>query len=391
MSAFVFVVCGAQEHIDTLHFSLARLLNYSNHDVIVLTDSSRNEVPIKHDLIVDVQAPIDYTNHQASIYLKTGIYKFLPKGKSYCYLDSDVVALNADINQIFKEYIAPITFAPDHCKVPKFSPYAVNCGCSDDWESDRKTWKEAIGNFDKNYTIKDPEALKKGELLQKEFDALKTKPFKKLLVAIRYFLSMGIFRLNEHFYFDKKKRVWKESKNNSIVMYEVDVESIIKQTGFTYNRFTQKWLNKNGDDIWQDECGHLVEQIQATFNIKVKNKNWQHWNGGVFLFNDSSHKLLESWHQKTLHIFKLPAWKTRDQGTLIATAWEHGLASHPTLHKKWNFIADYNKDGLDFNNEGDFTDDYWENSYHPAFIHVYHHWGDESWDLWNWILKKSNA
>jgi hypothetical protein len=48
--------------------------------------------------------------------------------------------------------------------------------------------------------------------------------------------------------------------------------------------------------------------------------DWQHWNGGVFLFDDSSVEFLSSWHEKTvMRIFDLPNWKTRDQGTLIAT------------------------------------------------------------------------
>ena len=84
---FVFVVCGAKEHIDTLHFSLNYLKRYSKCEIIVLTDSKRNEIKIKHNHVLEATAPKHFSHHQASIYLKTGIHKFLPKGNNYCYFD----------------------------------------------------------------------------------------------------------------------------------------------------------------------------------------------------------------------------------------------------------------------------------------------------------------
>jgi len=130
----------------------------------------------------------------------------------------------------------------------------------------------------------------------------------------------------------------------------------------------------------------LLLQIAETFEISIKEKNWQHWNGGVFLFNHESDGFLNAWHKKTMRIFTLPNWKTRDQGTLIATAWEFGLNNHATLSKKWNFIADYFNNGLMLNsNEGLITDDGFKTSYKPEFMHIYHHWGKQDWDVWQWI------
>ena len=144
-----------------------------------------------------------------------------------------------------------------------------------------------------------------------------------------------------------------------------------------------------GEDIWYDECNHLTEYINNTFNIDVRTKNWQHWNGGVFLFNDSSHDFLDAWHKKTMHIFSLPQWKTRDQGTLIATAWEFGLNNHQTLSKQYNFIADYYNNGVKINpQENVITDDGFITSYKPTLVHVYHHWMDYSWPIWQWITTK---
>jgi hypothetical protein len=42
----------------------------------------------------------------------------------------------------------------------------------------------------------------------------------------------------------------------------------------------------------------------------------------------------------TSRIFGDPFWKTRDQGTLIATAWKHGLERQPTLDRNFNYIVD---------------------------------------------------
>jgi hypothetical protein len=148
-----------------------------------------------------------------------------------------------------------------------------------------------------------------------------------------------------------------------------------------------KIKNKEGKSIWENQCNHLPKIIQKKFGIEVSSPNWQHWNGGVFIFNDDSHKFLENWHQFTLEIFKDPEWKTRDQGTLIATVWKFGLQNHPVLDKKWNFICDYNNHLLQIRNRDNaFTQD--GNNYVAAeFLHVYHHFGDTNWPFWNTVEK----
>src|SRR5258708_17218314 len=129
INKFVFVVCGGREHIDTLHFSLRYLKLFSKNEIVVVTDSLRNGTPVEHNNVVDIKTPEHFTNHQASIYLKTGLNKFLPKGFTYCYLDTDVVALNQECDDIFKHKQGPVTFAADHCLMPKFSLNAVKCDC----------------------------------------------------------------------------------------------------------------------------------------------------------------------------------------------------------------------------------------------------------------------
>jgi hypothetical protein len=384
---FVFVVCGSREHTDTLHFSLQYLKKYSRKEIWVLTDSSRNEDSIQHSNVIDVKTPEHLNHHQASIYLKTGIHKFLPKGNRYCYLDTDVVAVSSTCDAIFDEFVAPIRFAPDHCQVRKFSSYAVNCGCLKSREEDRKKFTDFVAAVQGN-TITDERLKAKSKALQHEFDLLKKSLLKKVITALRYFTSYPVFRFNSEFYFNKKTRTWHDS-DGAVIMYEMDIARMQKATGLTYNKWTQRWLNTQGEDIWFDECNHLVDFIYQTFGIEVKDKNWQHWNGGVFLFTDESHSFLEAWHNKTMHIFTLPNWKTRDQGTLIATAWEFGLEKQPTLSKQFNFIADYNNNGVQLNTEtNQLTDDGFITSYQASLVHVYHHWKDKTWPIWQWIETK---
>lgn len=130
---FVYVVCGSAEHIETLHFSLQQIQKYSKHRVIVVTDSGRNQIPVQHHTVVNVSTPKHYTNHQASIYLKTGLHRFLNLEHNYCYIDTDVIANSPHIDQIFQHRHGPVTFAKDythrHSNISTFSPWALNCGC----------------------------------------------------------------------------------------------------------------------------------------------------------------------------------------------------------------------------------------------------------------------
>jgi hypothetical protein len=84
----------------------------------------------------------------------------------------------------------------------------------------------------------------------------------------------------------------------------------------------------------------LREAIGQKFDIEVSDRNWQHWNGGVFLFDNESAAFLDTWHELTRSAFEDPFWKTRDQGTLVASAWLHGLEHQATLDRRFNYIVD---------------------------------------------------
>lgn len=165
----MFVVCGAREHVDTLHFSIRYLQHFSKNEIVVVTDSSRNEVPVICENMVDVKTPENFTNHQASIYLKTGLHKFLPKGFLYCYLDTDVIAFNEECDDVFNHKKGAITFAADDCRLPAFSPNAVKCDCAVNNGKD-VIELELMEKYDPARKLKDPAMEKKKRALIKKFE-----------------------------------------------------------------------------------------------------------------------------------------------------------------------------------------------------------------------------
>lgn len=385
--AFVFVVCGERKHIETLHFSLKALKRFSDYSIFVVTDSKRNEIPVKHEYILDISTPPELNDHQASIYLKTSLHRILPSGKRYCYLDSDVIALNSECNSVFNYYIAPITFAPDHVTMSYFSPYAVNCNCYENFNSERKKFEDAVAkvirhpNYPPDYNKKEIRELFSYQklIISKSLNILKFS-FKVLLAFI-----FGSFQINKEINLDIKNKNWKISSNFTFPVLLLYKKRISKETGYRFSFSKRSWLNKNGDILPVNRCNHLQQALKKTFNIDA-NLDWQHWNGGVFVFDYQSTLFMDQWHKWTMKIFNDPEWKVRDQGTLIATAHYFNLQNHPTLPEKFNFIADFYKTEIKAGKlKGQFLNN--NRSIYPAFIHIYHQWGNTNWDVWKKVLE----
>lgn len=389
-TAFVFVVCGAREHIDTLHYSLPALRKFSERRIIVVTDPKRNEIPVMHDDVMEVQVPDHFDHHQASIHMKTGLHRILPVGPVYCYLDTDVVALDSGVNDIFNHYQAPITFGEDHCRTDQFSPAAVRCGC------DRMflTWETELKALFLKYKdlSRPPENEEKKRILEQKLEEIKKNRLRYKLISWKFNLSKRFFHLDKDSILDKRNHVWNDRHGNPI-LYEKTVESAVetieRETPYRLDRTNGiTWL-RDGKNVFDCRCGHLQTAIHQTFDIAVKQPDWQHWNGGVFLFDEQSHAFLEDWHQMTLEAFALPYWKTRDQGTLIATVWKHGLQHHLTLDPKFNFIADHGHSEREHLGKLEFRVKGWQETVNPSFIHVYHHWADQQWDVWSEIERRT--
>jgi hypothetical protein len=200
--------------------------------------------------------------------------------------------------------------------------------------------------------------------------------------------------LDEDTFFDKKQKYWTDAEGNIILKdmryhkeyaYETQgqIELIEANSPWRWNAELDTWISPSGDDINSElVCNHLQQYISDKFQIVVKDNKWQHWNGGVFLFDDRSNLFLQSWHDKTMQIFLDPQWKTRDQGTLIATCWEYGLENKKLLPPEFNFIADYYRDSMEYRGKRRFYLDVYGKEISPVLIHIYHHWGDEKWAVW---------
>ena len=383
---FVFVVCGAPEHIDTLHFSLRYLKHYSANEIIVVTDATRNEIPVVHEHIVDVKTPEDFTHHQASIYLKVGLNKFLPKGFNYCYLDTDVVALTNECDEIFNYKKGVITFAADHCPMAEFSPQAVNCGCIAENARQRKELEALIIKYDPAWFV-DPLILKKKNDTLEKFEAIKKNKLRNLIVKIGFNLSRKQFKLDEDTIYDHRKKIWHDKNGRDIFLVPTMEDEVRKNSGYHWDDEKKIWLNSEGKNVYILQCDHLKDNIKQLWNIDV-DKNFQHWNGGVFLFDDESEKFMNTWFDKTMQIFKLPHWRTRDQGTLIATVWQFAMQDNPVLSARFNFIADDDNLNLKMDEQGNFSLDDFATSIRPLFIHIFHSFGKKGWAVWDYVCKQ---
>ena len=432
---YVFVACGDDEHLHTLNFSLSLLRHFSSKDIIVITDRSRNAIPITHEVVIDVATPRQYNHHQAAIYLKTSLHRYLDMENGlYCYLDTDVIAVRPDVDAIFEHYQGPILFCTDHCIMPQFSPSCVyhpgtEALIQKQRELDQlrarflevelahqqaagphyeriKQIKEAFnqarpshsGYFSNCYSFSSNVKLLASKLLFKVLfwgaflAALPLRPFNKSLHAewfehlhqlfFRAPFNFQYFARRRQYHYDKKAQLWYDTAGHFVFDENVLVKAIEAHSEFRWDRTQHFWKDRSGRRISWPQSDLLRQFIEKKFGVAIPQKDWRHWNGGVFLFNQESIPFLEQWHQWSLDIFDDPLWKTRDQGTLIATTWKFGLQHHPTLPIEFNFIADYYLLRLRY--LGNFTFQLPDSKgiVHPQFLHIYHHFGDQSWDLW---------
>ncbi|MEZ5321579.1 MAG: UbiA family prenyltransferase [Microthrixaceae bacterium] len=132
---WVFVVCGPPMHIETLHTAIRHLRPLTRLEIWVVTDSRRGSRGIDTSLpdrVVDIETPSHLDDHQASIWLKTGLHRHVPPGE-WCYLDSDIIAVAPGAEEVFDTREGPVAFAsdlmiPDN-NVDRFSPWAMTCDC----------------------------------------------------------------------------------------------------------------------------------------------------------------------------------------------------------------------------------------------------------------------
>ncbi len=485
---FVFVAVGAKLHIDTLHDVLPLWRSSTSSPILVVTDRKRNELPINHNRVVDIDIDDSFSHHEAAILLKTGLYDYVDWSLAdyWVYLDTDILPVRLPVEDIADHFVAPITFAPDHCTMQEFALSAVHeesseetnrrfaeikASVKDIFEDQRKHQlkheaaylkviditkaykREAAHNEPSDRLRKARDSYFEEKKYHKTKPILRVKKMNSLLQSnslidrirgkINRFFLKKYFRNNSQYLFEtdgnglwtatdlKYKKffftnyniIW-DQKNNSFRDKATDLHiddsrlitfsDYVKGHNLSYDPKSESWHNKDGSLFWKSyplveniyqrtgciynpenqsfklaegtiiqyvkKSTALKKTIETDFKIIINIEDWQHWNGGVFIFDKSAKSFLYDWKQRCLAAFTFPNWKTRDQGTLIATVWDHQLQDHPTLPQEWNFIADYYKEEILY--KGNFEFEVFDKRITPSLLHIYHHWGDDDWQLW---------
>lgn len=377
---FVYAVCGEARFINELSLSLHALRLNSKASIIVVTDKNRNEIEIPWSNVLHVDTPTHFNNHEASIHLKTSLHRILPRGPRYCYLDSDVFAMSQAVDNIFYATTSAVSFAADLSSLHQFSPYAVNCGCMQENATERRQINELLAQAYQfvsgsrgGWSPSDYERNAKGRITR-------AKAYITERLTPRSASQMGESRN------DIWSAFWYESNAQRLHQCNHAIRFVEKSSRWRRDRRRQSWISPSGNDVFNPRCNHLVEAIQNTFDIHVSQACWRHWNGGVFVFDHRAEAFLDAWHEKTIRIFDLPVWRTRDQGTLVATVWEFGLQDQPLLPTHYNCILDANRGSTMVGSDGgSLTTDAFLTTIRPTLAHVISRVGDSSWDVWRWV------
>src|SRR5215470_2940795 len=147
-SGFVFCLCG-NEQAARVNRALQFLKRFTRHDILVA--KARAFIPIDHDQIIECRVPEEFTNQAATTSLKTALHRMLPSETGrWCYLDSNVIAVDKDIDRIFDRTKSPSGFARDMADIDSHSANVVGCACgrrrcSHLRQAIRETFKVKIG------------------------------------------------------------------------------------------------------------------------------------------------------------------------------------------------------------------------------------------------------
>jgi hypothetical protein len=124
---FVFAVAG-DAHVRQAGLAISFLKRLTRRDILLV--QARSDCRVDHDEIIHVETPSGMSDRQAGIFLKTGLAQIFGNHETYCYLDSDVIAVSSDVDEIFSQALGPIAFGADHARIDVFSRYAVRCFCA---------------------------------------------------------------------------------------------------------------------------------------------------------------------------------------------------------------------------------------------------------------------
>jgi hypothetical protein len=128
--------------------------------------------------------------------------------------------------------------------------------------------------------------------------------------------------------------------DNDVYAVHPDIDLIFDQFESPMTFATDHVSTVQSFSRWALKKGDLREEISKLFDVDVENE-WRLWNGGVFLFNQDAVEVMQSWHDFTTSIFDNPNWNLRDQATLAAAVWKHGLQDHKRLPVEFNWIVQH--------------------------------------------------
>jgi hypothetical protein len=391
---YVFAVCGEESHFRCLRRALARLRPRTQHPIFVLVDPGRNPQTQLEAQVIPVSTPEDLDHHQAAIYLKTSVHRYLPGPGPYCYLDSDVLAVSPGVDEVFRHFEPPVTFASDlvfpDSNLRTFSPHAQACRC-------RANHRKLLLYFQRL------QAFTRDHLKNVDFPSLSQTGFYQGAVfhgeirnnrwwtgtgrgfhgdgslkyvqiyregnqeSITYYFPDNQWRwvkaeayephglwttdhgLSFHWVEDGSAGYWLDQDGDSLRRDTEDSDDQDHETTWWYRGKERLWRRQGPEEsgYWVDaqgrrapSCDHLSRALEERFQVQIRDPSWIHWNGGVFLFDPADAGFLETWHGMALDLFGDSRWRVRDQGALVAAAWAHGLEDQPRLPRVFNLIAD---------------------------------------------------
>ncbi len=396
MSGYVFVACGAAQHLARLDRSRAILRRLTERPILVVTDARRNARPLGGpEPVLDVAIPSDRSDRQAAIELKTRLPEILDREGLWCYLDTDVVAADRGVDEIFSSFAAPVTFAENLTRagatLRRFSPYAVDCPCrvemerldaffarldelsalhrahrdlaglSDPafyramrfrgrrrflawgrWWHGEATVRDAAGElrFAQTWRAGQPERTvysfpgSPWRLVQSRPGGAESRFEHRSGVVFRFRPDDGL--RGGGYWEDERGDSFRELLTGDAWWYRAGEAR--RRRGADPDGGGDAWFDASGNLL--GECDHLAEALERDLGIAIPDRRWRAWNGGVFLFSRAARGFFAEWHRLCREIFDRPGWAARDQAALVGAAHRLELTGHPLLPRRFNRIVD---------------------------------------------------
>lgn len=394
---FVFCAVGGEEHLARLRRAVAALRPRTAAEIVLVTDPSRTAGALPPLPRVDLSAPAGLSDRAAVIWLKTRLADLFPAGTS-CYLDTDLEARGPAVDELFAEFRPPASFAADltspGASLRTFSRHAVRCACHREGERLERFAAEvedltrfharhaaALARLSDGALYRAPEFRGRrrfgrwgrwwrGEASGRSADgavAWRQRFAGGRPVEIRWRFAGEAWELervgsSERWLHPSGAQLawhlaagpvdagdghWESPSGESFrrLSSPAGEELLWFADGRPRRRWVPdeqhphggRWLDPQGRDL--GECDHLAELLERQLGVAVPRRDWLPWNGGLFLFSGASRELLHGWWRDCERLWRAPEAIERDQGALVATVWRLGLADHPRLPQRFNWIV----------------------------------------------------